>query len=91
MAYRTVAERDDYTGAQAKFSEEGADLVTFTSSSTAEHFFALGLPWPEGCAVASIGPVTSTTLRDLGHRPDAEAVEHDIPRFVRVILEYFGR
>lgn len=91
VAYRTVAERDDYTGAQAKFSEEGADLVTFTSSSTAEHFFALGLPWPEGCAVASIGPVTSTTLRDLGHRPDAEAVEHDIPGLVRVILEYFGR
>lgn len=91
ISYRTVPETDDYTGAQAKFIENGADMVTFTSSSTAEHFFALDLPWPEHCAVASIGPVTSATLRDLGHKPDAEAFQHDIPGLVQAILDHFAK
>ena len=56
IAYRTVPETADISGGIARFKEEGADLITFTSSSTAEHFLSLGLPWPEGCAAASIGP-----------------------------------
>lgn len=38
IAYRTVAETEDPTGAVARLREEGADLITFTSASTAEHF-----------------------------------------------------
>lgn len=89
IAYRTVPETDDYTGAQAKFLENGADMVTFTSSSTAEHFFALDLDWPEECVAASIGPITSATLRELGHRPAVEAAKFDIPGLVQAIQEYF--
>lgn len=66
VAYRTVPETDDYTGAQAKFIEDGADMVTFTSSSTAEHFFGLDLEWPENCVAASIGPITTDTLEEAG-------------------------
>ena len=91
IAYRTVPETDDYTGAQAKFIEEGADMVTFTSSSTAEHFFALGLPWPEKCVAASIGPVTTETLKSLDHKPAVEAAQHDIPGLVKAIESYFKR
>src|SRR6266568_194575 len=58
LAYRTVSETRDTTGARRQL-EEGADLVTFTSSSTVENFLALGLPWPKGMQVASIGPITS--------------------------------
>ncbi len=91
VAYRTVPETDDFTGAQAQFIEEGADMVTFTSSSTAEHFFALDLPWPERCVAASIGPITSTTLKEHDHRPAVEAAQHDIPGLVNSILDYFQR
>ena len=52
IAYKTEAETEDVAGAQAAFRECGADIVTFTSSSTAENFFKLGLPWPEGARAA---------------------------------------
>lgn len=86
IAYRTVPEMDDPTGAAARFSEEGADIVTFTSASTAQHFFALNLPWPEGCQAASIGPVTSGALEKLGTSPAIEAKKHDIPGLVAAIV-----
>jgi hypothetical protein len=44
IAYRTVAETEDSQPARASASasEEGADVITFTSASTVEHFFNLG-------------------------------------------------
>ena len=56
FAYRTVPETRDDNGARRRLLEEGADLITFTSSSTVENYLALGLPWPERMKVASIGP-----------------------------------
>lgn len=91
IAYRTVPETEDPTGAKAKLAEEGADLITFTSGSTVDHFFALGLDWPEGCVAGSIGPVTSSTLRKHGMPPEFEANPHDIPGLVKSILKHFGR
>ena len=91
IAYRTVPETEDPTGAKAKLAEEGADLITFTSGSTVDHFFALGLDWPEGCVAGSIGPVTSSTLRKHGMPPAFEANPHDIPGLVKAILKHFGR
>lgn len=87
-AYKTVPETEDPTGAAGRFAEEGADLVTFTSSSTVEHFFKLGLPWPEGCVAGSIGPVTSETLRKHGVEPAFEAEQHDIPGLVAAIRKW---
>src|SRR5205814_121385 len=66
FAYRTVPETRDATGARRRFSAEGADLITFTSSSTVENFLDLKLPWPAGMKLASIGPITSATLRERG-------------------------
>ncbi len=91
IAYRTVPETEDPTGARARIEEEGADLVTFTSSSTVDHFFALGLDWPEDCAAGSIGPVTSETLRKKGMKPAFEAAKHDIPGLVDAIVRYFKK
>lgn len=85
VAYRTVPETADRTGAAARFREEGADLVTFTSSSTVENFMAMNLPLPPGLRTASIGPVTSRTMRELGLNVDIEAKQHDIPGLIAAI------
>ena len=79
--YKTVADLEDPTGAAARMIEEGADWVTFTSSSTVEHFHArFDLPQllkkhPQ-LKTASIGPETTKALIKLGLKPTFEAKEH---------------
>jgi uroporphyrinogen III methyltransferase/synthase len=90
FAYRTVPETRDTSGARRQLAREGADLITFTSSSTVENFLALGLPWPKGMQVASIGPITSKTARDHGLKIDVEAKRHDIDGLVEAIRKFFG-
>lgn len=90
IAYRTVAETEDNLEALARIQEEGADLITFTSSSTVEHFLALGLPLPKGCQIASIGPVTTATIKKRGLKADVEAKEHTIPGLVAAIEKHYA-
>jgi uroporphyrinogen III methyltransferase / synthase len=90
FAYRTVPETRDDLGARRRLLEEGADLITFTSSSTVENFLALGLPWPAKMQVASIGPITSKTARDRGLEVSVEARRHDIPGLVEAIRKFFS-
>ena len=89
FAYRTVPETRDDIGARRRLLEEGADLITFTSSSTVENFLALGLPWPAKMQVASIGPVTSKTARERGLEVAVEARRHDIPGLVEAVRKFF--
>ena len=91
IAYRTIPESEDPTGAKARLAEQGADLITFTSGSTVENFFALGLDWPDGCVAGSIGPVTSAALRQHGMPPAFEANPHDIPGLVAAIVRHFRK
>ena len=90
FAYRTVPETRDTSGARRQLAEDGADLITFTSSSTVENFLALGLPWPQGMRIASIGPITSKTVRDHGLNVDVEARRHDIDGLVQAVRELFA-
>ena len=89
LAYRTVPETRDITGARRELLDEGADLITFTSSSTVENFLELGLPWPKGMRIASIGPITSKTARDRGLKVDVEARRHDIDGLVQAVSGFF--
>lgn len=89
IAYRTVPETEDLSGGMAQFKAEGADVVTFTSSSTVESFLKLGLPLPEDLKIASIGPVTTRTLQANGLYVDIEAKQHDIRGLVRAIRRYY--
>ena len=91
IAYRTVPETDDVTGAKKRFTDEGADLITFTSSSTVENFLAMKLPWPKGIKTASIGPITSDTMQQGGLKVDIEASQHDIDGLVDAIAKILGR
>jgi uroporphyrinogen III methyltransferase/synthase len=82
--YETVAEplSDGQRDALA-----GADYVTFTSSSTVRFFFAQAADaLGPGTRLASIGPVTSATLRELGREPSLEAARHDIDGLIDALL-----
>ncbi len=90
--YQTVMETEDLTGHAEDFAENGADAITFTSSSTVENFHArFDLPamvekFPE-MRLASIGPETSKALVALGLQPDIEAEEHTIAGLVHALEE----
>ncbi len=68
------------------------DVITFTSSSTARNFLALWgrRPLPAGIRFASIGPVTTATLREVGLPVDIEATEYSIPGLVEAIVRAAG-
>ncbi len=69
------------------------DVITFTSSSTVRNFVGL-LPGSgrgsksrlDGIRFASIGPVTSATLKEVGLRVDIEAGEFTIPGLIKAIV-----
>jgi uroporphyrinogen III methyltransferase / synthase len=90
-AYRTVPETTDPSGALERFQAEGADLVTFTSSSTVENFLALKLPWPPQMKTASIGPITSETMRKNGLTVDVEAARYDVDGLVGAVLKLYAK
>jgi uroporphyrinogen III methyltransferase/synthase len=91
VAYRTVPELEDPGCAAARLREEGADIITFTSSSTVDAFFDLDLPLPENLRIASIGPVTSDAIRRHGKVVDIEAAAHDIPGLVDAVVRLCNR
>src|SRR6185503_4204245 len=85
--YRTVTASPD-AQALARVRVGDVSAITFTSSSTVRNF--VDLVGPFACAqplVASIGPVTSDTARDLGLRVDAEAEQHTIRGLVAAVVE----
>ena len=79
--YCTVPEIEDPANTGADLLEHGADWVTFTSSSTVEHFHVrfdlptLARKFPQ-LKIASIGPETSKAIRALGLTPTFEAKQH---------------
>jgi uroporphyrinogen III methyltransferase/synthase len=87
-----VPETEDPTGAAAKLAESGADWLTFTSSSTVEHFHArFDLPglitkFPK-LKIASIGPETSKALAALDLKPTVEARVHTTDGLMETILK----
>ena len=91
IAYQTVAEKEYNLEALARLKNEGADMITFTSSSTVEHFRDLGVALPEGCEIASIGPVTSQTLTKHQMPIAVEAKSFTIPGLVEAIRKHFAK
>ena len=93
IAYRTVPETDDgqpeRQAALQRLKNEGADMVTFASSSAAENFLALKVSLPPGARVASLGPVTSQTLRAAGLKVDVESPSAGLDAFAQAILGSF--
>lgn len=91
--YKTVPETEDWNGAAARLIEQGANWITFTSSSTVENFHTrFNLPvlikkFPE-TKLASIGPETTKAILALGLKPEIEANPHTIEGLVHAIEKY---
>lgn len=99
-AYETVIPKSSRTRLRAllKDSKSHPDVITFTSSSSVRNFVALlgknmwrGHPRPrnssplENVKLASIGPVTSSTLRELHLPVDIEAAQFTIPGLIKAV------
>jgi uroporphyrinogen-III synthase len=88
-AYETVIPESSRTRLRAllKESRRRPHVITFTSSSTVRNFVALigSEAQFDGIRLASIGPVTSSTLRELGLPVDIEATEYTIPGLIKAI------
>lgn len=71
------------------------DAITFTSSSTATNLIALlevaNLELPLGVIRASIGPITSQTLREFGLPPHIEAPEATVESLARSLAACLQR
>ncbi|MSV35865.1 MAG: uroporphyrinogen-III C-methyltransferase [Bryobacterales bacterium] len=86
-AYRTLIPADAAAAAKAALARK-PDWITFTSSSTLKNFVEVaGREALEGIRVASIGPVTSATARQLGLTVDVEAQPHTIEGLVQGIAK----
>jgi len=101
-AYETVVPKSSRTRLRAALKNHNGrpDVITFTSSSTVKNFVALLAPiWrgrsrprtqrpPQlaGITLASIGPVTSATLRELELGADVEANQYTIPGLIQAIV-----
>ncbi len=88
--YRTVPETEDLTGTAARLEEEGADWLTFASSSAVENFHARFdltkhlAKFPK-TRLLSIGPETSKALAALNLKPTKEANPHTIDGMVAAL------
>jgi uroporphyrinogen III methyltransferase/synthase len=92
--YETQAVADDAHSLITKLKEGAVDLVTFTSSSTVKNFCALLPPDSletllKDVSVASIGPITADTARDLGFKVDIIAESYTIPGLCEAIQQYY--
>ena len=92
-AYETVVPQSSRVRLRAalKNPRRRPHVITFTSSSTVRNFMTLlgnsrVHPSLDGILTASIGPVTSSTLRELGLGVGVEAKEFTIPGLVDAIV-----
>ncbi|HEV7482375.1 MAG TPA: uroporphyrinogen-III C-methyltransferase [Solirubrobacterales bacterium] len=87
--YETVRDQPDAAAIEAA---QGADYVTFTSSSTVTNLVeALGDRFPSAARIVSIGPVTSDTAKAAGFEVDVEAEQHNIDGLLQALLEDAAR
>ena len=71
------------------------DAITFTSSSSVTHLLdlyrAAKLTLPRQAVLASIGPITSATLREVGLQPSVEASAAEVEILAAELARYLHR
>jgi uroporphyrinogen III methyltransferase / synthase len=94
--YRAVPPKSISDEAAGLLEEGRVDILTFTSSSTVHNFAGLvGRDRFQSLAadatVASIGPITTETLKEYGITPQIEPAAFTIPALAAAIIDYFKR
>jgi uroporphyrinogen III methyltransferase/synthase len=87
-AYRNEVPADAGARASEIFARsKKPHWITFTSSSTVTHAIAIaGIEALQGVRIASIGPITSKTIRDHSLKVDAEAKQFTVDGLMQAIL-----
>ncbi|QHS51013.1 uroporphyrinogen-III synthase [Edaphobacter sp. 12200R-103] len=94
-AYRNRVPTSSVSLIRKMFASAGQapDVITFTSASTARNLMDLldraGVQLPSGILLASIGPITSRVMVELGLKPDIEAGEATLSALAEAICHYF--
>jgi uroporphyrinogen III methyltransferase/synthase len=95
-AYRTLKPRGGSVKLRKILAGREVDVVTFTSSSTVNHFVEL-LKKEESrrllkdVTVACIGPVTTRTAEGLGMKVGIQPKEYTIPALTASIVKHFAK
>jgi uroporphyrinogen III methyltransferase / synthase len=92
--YRTIKPRGGARKLRQLLTEGKIDAITFTSSSTVNHFAELLKKddlktYLKGIAIACIGPVTARTAKAWGMKVTIQPDEYTLPGLTRAIAEYF--
>ena len=93
VVYRTVLPKRLPPEAILALERRTMDCITFTSSSTVSNLAEmlganLLANMLKGCVVASIGPVTSQTCRELGLKVDIEPTEYTLAGLTEAITDF---
>ena len=97
-AYETIVPQNSAPKIKAVLEdpEQRPHVITFTSSSTVKNFATLlgnGVSPKQalqGIVVASIGPVTSATLIEVGIGVNIEATEYTVPGLIAAIARHYA-
>jgi uroporphyrinogen III methyltransferase/synthase len=93
--YRTTKPRGGSKALKQLLVDGKFDAITFTSSSTVNHFVELLKKEDlkkllKGITIASIGPVTTEAAKKLGMRVQIQPEQYTIPDLTQAIAKYFS-
>ena len=93
--YRTVKPKGGMKKLRQLLADENIDVITFTSSSTVNHFGELLKREDlkillKGVAIACIGPVTARTAKGWGMKVQIQPKQYTILGLTQAIVEYFA-
>ena len=93
--YRTVKPKGGTKKLRQLLADENIDVITFTSSSTVNHFGELLKREDlkillKGVAIACIGPVTARTAKGWGMKVQIQPKQYTILGLTQAIVEYFA-
>ena len=92
--YKTVVPTIERERVRQLFRDRSIDVVTFASSSTVRNFFQLFDGTRDvkqhlnGTVIASIGPITAQTIREMGLEVHVMAAQNTIPALVQSLIDY---
>jgi uroporphyrinogen III methyltransferase/synthase len=94
--YRTVKPKEGMKKLRQLLTDGKIDVVTFTSSSTVNHFAELLKKGDlkkllKGVAIACIGPVTARTAKGWGMKVQIQPKQYTIPGLTLAIARYFSK